>query len=298
MMSSYPEHDLPDTLLSENYPLSPLTTLHTGGEAEFFAQPDTIPQLQSIIRAFRRAPVYVLGGGSNVVVPDGKIPGLTVSTHKLTFATWNDKYSAEIGSGFNLSSLVRINSLNNVGGLEFSAGIPGTIGGAIMGNAGAGGHGVCEFVDAVVAVDPSGELRTFRRGEFEYGYRRCSVSGVIIVSALMSWEKYSAWDYDSYREYAGKRKSQPMKYPSAGCTFKNPPGNSAGKLLDECGCKGLRVGGAEVSGIHANFIVNSGNASSSDVMELAEMCAKIVHERTGITLEPEIRTLSPCFIAQ
>ena len=278
-----------------NFPLSALSTLGTGGTAEFFAQPSSIPELQEILKAAKNLPVYVIGGGSNILIPDGEIEGLTVSTRNLNSIEWQSNFTAEIGAGFPLSKLIRILTEKNLGGLEFAVGIPGTLGGAVSGNAGAGGQGVCEFVDEVKAVDSSGGIRTFKRGEFEYGYRHCSISGVIAVSVTMTFRQSHDDDGKKREEFMSKRKSQPLESRSAGCTFKNPVGNSAGKLLDECGCKGLRVGGAEVSLKHANFILNTGNATSSDVLGLSELCAQKVFESTGIKLEREIKTLSPCF---
>ena len=287
---------MPENIIRENFPLSNLTTLGTGGTAEFFAQPESLSQLQEIIRhAGKKIPVRIIGGGSNIIIPDGTLPGLTISTRMLNSLTWRGKFSAEIEAGYTLAHLVSSLRGWNLGGLEFAAGIPGTIGGAIMGNAGAGGHGVCEFVDSVNALDSRGRLLTFKRGEFKYGYRNCGLSGVIVVSAVMTFREAWHEDLETYLDFVKKRRNQPLNSRSAGCTFKNPEGHSAGKLLDECGCKGLTVGGATVSDKHANFIINAGNATSNDVMELSELCAKIVHEHTGIMLEPEIRTLSPCF---
>ena len=286
---------LPDMIIRENWPLSPLSTLGTGGRAEFFVQPETVPQLQEIVRCAENIPVYILGGGSNILIPDGLIHGLVISTRNLSSISWLDGHTAEIGSGFSLPVLVKTLRERNIGGLEFSAGMPGTLGGAIMGNAGAGGHGVCEFVVSLNAVDAHGNLIAYRRDDFTYGYRKCSLNGVIIASAVMSWSEGTSWDEERYSDFMAKRKNQPLNVRSAGCTFKNPEGYSAGKLLDDCGCKGLRIGGAFVSDVHANFILNGGNATSSDIIELADLCAKRVCESTGITLEPEIKTLSPCF---
>ena len=284
---------LPDIIMKDR-PLSSFSTLGTGGTAEFFVQPETVQQLQEIVKCAENIPVYILGGGSNILIPDGTIHGLVISTRSLSSISWLDEHTAEIGAGFSLPVLVKTLREKNIGGLEFSAGIPGTLGGAIMGNAGAGGHGVCEFVASLKVVDAHGDLVVIGRDDFSYGYRNCSVSGVIVVSAVMSLSEVS-WDEERYSDFMAKRKKQPIGMRSAGCTFKNPEGNSAGKLLDECGCKGLRIGGAFVSDVHANFILNDGNASSSDIIELAGLCAKRVYECTGITLEPEIKTLSPCF---
>ena len=286
---------LPDIIVKENWPMSQLSTLGTGGMAEFFVQPETPQQLQEIVSAAKNIPVYILGGGSNILIPDGVIHGLVISTRSLSSISWLDEHTAEIGAGFSLPVLVKTLREKNIGGLEFSAGIPGTLGGAIIGNAGAGGHGVCEYVVSINAVNSHGNLCSYGRGDFTYGYRRCSMRGVIIVSAIMSWSEGASWDEAKYSDFMAKRKNQPLNFRSAGCTFKNPEGYSAGKLLDDCGCKGLRIGGAFVSDVHANFILNGGNATSSDIIELADLCAKRVCESTGITLEPEIKTLSPCF---
>ena len=296
--SSYPHP--PDIIINENYPLYRLSTLGTGGTAEFFAQPETIPQLQEIIRGAGKISVYVIGGGSNILIPDGKIPGLVISTRRLVSLILRGKFSAEIEAGYSFPHLVSSLHGMDCGGLEFAVGIPGTLGGAVMGNAGAGGHGVCEFVDSVSVVDKSGSLMSIRRGEFGYAYRHCTLSGsgVILASAVMAFREKLPGDSGEYLAFMSRRRNQPSNSRSAGCTFKNPPGHSAGKLLDECGCKGLSVGGAAVSDKHANFIINTGNATSADVRELSELCAKKVFDGTGIILEPEIKTLSPCFMAQ
>ncbi len=300
MLLSNIRSTIPDILIKEHWPLSTLSTLGTGGRAEFFVAPETLSQLQDVIRRAENTPVYVLGGGSNIIIPDGTIPGLTISTRKLNSIAWHGTFTAEIQAGYSLPQLVKTLRDNNLGGLEFAAGIPGTLGGAISGNAGAGGRGICEFIDELKAVDVSGNARTYRRGEFEYGYRRCSLSGegVIIVSALMTFGEAMAWNEQEYSDFVNRRRNQPVNLRSAGCTFKNPEGYSAGKLLDECGCKGLSAGDAVVSDAHANFIVNSGSAASSDVERLIELCARKVYEGTGIKLKPEIKSWQPVFRVQ
>ncbi len=284
--------------IKENQPLSQLSTLGTGGVAEFFASPESLEELQEILRFYAgKCPVFVIGGGSNIIIPDGNIKGLTISTRNLKSINWLSNFTAEIQSGFSLPLLLKTIRGRNSGGLEFAAGIPGTIGGAVAGNAGAGGKGICDFVDEVRALDSAGNLRIYRRSEFDYGYRRCSISdeGVIIVSVLMTFRESRAEDEKEFSDFMTRRRNQPLNSRSAGCTFKNPEGYSAGKLLDECGCKGLCIGDAVVSDIHANFILNRGKASSSDVLRLIEICASKVYGDMGIKLEPEIKTLSPCF---
>ena len=290
-----PLNNIYSAKFTENVKLSSLTTLGAGGEAEFFASPSNTDELCGIIKSLKGCPVYVIGGGSNILIPDGKIPGLVISSRKLTQITWLNTLSAEIGAGYPLPMLVKTLREKNIGGLEFAVGIPGTLGGAVSGNAGAGGKGVCMFVDSVKAVDSSGEIITLRRGEFDYGYRKCDISGAIITSVIMSFPVGASWNEEEASNFAAKRKSQPLESRNAGCTFKNPEGHSAGKLLDDCGCKGMFCGGAVVSDKHANFIINRNNATSSDIAELIELCALRVFERTGIRLEREIKPFMPCF---
>jgi UDP-N-acetylmuramate dehydrogenase len=184
--------------------------------------------------------------------------------------------------------------------MEFAAGIPGTLGGAIAGNAGAGGHGVCELVDQVITIEADGSVRTWNSCDIAYSYRKCSLSAEkrVIVSARMTFRTAAPKDAAVLESYIMRRSTQPHGLHNAGCTFKNPEGNSAGKLLDEAGCKGLCVGDAIVSDVHANFILNRGHASSSDIIELVKMCSQRVYDSTGIRLEPEIKFLAwpaPCF---
>ncbi|MBR1657713.1 MAG: UDP-N-acetylmuramate dehydrogenase [Synergistaceae bacterium] len=278
-----------------NQPLAPLTSLRTGGYAEIFASPDTPDALGTLISSCRHTPVQVLGGGSNIIVPDGTVSGLTVSLGKMASFRQISRCTAEIGAGYPLPKLLKTLRTLNLGGLEFAVGIPGTAGGAFLGNAGAGGHGFCELVDTVTALDSSGQLITLERGQFTYGYRYCSLREMIVISMVMTFRDFEPEDAELLEFYRDKRRNQPVSSRSAGCTFKNPEGHSAGKLLDECGCKGLSIGGAKVSEQHANFIINTGNASSSDVNSLIDLCAKKVYDSTGIILEREIKTLSPCF---
>lgn len=290
-----PLNDIYSAKFTENVKLSSLTTLCAGGEAEFFASPSNAEELCGIIQSLKGCPVYVIGGGSNILIPDGKIPGLVISSRKLTQIKWLNASSAEIGAGYPLPLLVKTLREKNIGGLEFAVGIPGTLGGAVSGNAGAGGKGVCMFADSVKAVDPSGDIITLRRGEFDYGYRHCGISGAIITSVVMSFPDGVSWNEEEASNFAAKRKSQPLDSHNAGCTFKNPEGHSAGKLLDESGCKGMCCGGAVVSDKHANFIINRNKATSSEIEELIELCALKVYERTGIKLEREIKPFMPCF---
>lgn len=289
---------LPNIEIKRNWSLAPLCTLKVGGEAEIFAEPSSIEDMRKLF-AFviqEGSPFYILGGGSNVLFPDGLVKGVVISTLNLKAIEWRTNLTVDVDAGFKLSMLMKELRERNLAGLEFCAGIPGTIGGAVAGNAGAGGHGICELVDDVAAVEADGIIKTWHNNEINYGYRKCSLSGGkrIILSVRMTFRTAKPKDSEVLENYLLRRGSQPHGLHNAGCTFKNPEGNSAGKLLDECGCKNLSIGDAFVSDVHANFILNRGHASSSDVLELIKICAQRVFDSTGIKLEPEIKIMCPC----
>lgn len=290
--------DLPDINIKRNWPLAPLCTLKAGGEAEFFAEPSSIESMKILFSRVinESCPYYIIGGGSNILFPDGLIKGVVISTRELKNIEWRTNLTVDVDAGFMLSRLMHELRVKNLAGLEFAAGIPGTIGGALAGNAGAGGRGICELADDVIAVEADGIIKTWHNNEINYGYRKCSLSDGkrIILSARMTFRTAKPEDEKVLESFLLRRGSQPHGLHNAGCTFKNPDGISAGKLLDECGCKNLSVGDAFVSDVHANFILNRGHASSSDILELIKICAQRVFDSTGIKLEPEIKIMCPC----
>ena len=288
-------NSLPDLDIKENWPLNNLCTLRVGGKAEFFVSPNSIEEMRILynLALNEGCDIYILGGGSNVIFPDGLVKGIVISTLNLNSFAWRTELTADIDAGFKLPLILKNLREKNLAGMEFAAGIPGTLGGAISGNAGAGDHGVCELVDEVVTLESDGEIKTWPNNKINYSYRRCSLSDEkrIIISARMTFRKSNPKDIEVFESFMLRRGSQPHAFGNAGCTFKNPEGYSAGKLLDECGCKNLCVGDAIVSDQHANFILNRGNAKSSDVVELIKICSKKVYDSTGIKLEPEIKIL-------
>ncbi len=290
---------LPHITIHKNMPLSPICTLGVGGEAEIFAVPSSVEDMCRLFALVMNegVPVYILGGGSNVLFPDGLVKGVVISTQDLNAIEWRNNLTADIGAGFGLSRLMNEVRSRGLGGLEFAAGIPGMLGGAIAGNAGACGHGVCELAEYVITAEADGVVRTWPSSQIDYSYRRCSLADQqrVILSARMTFRPSQPEDAATLQDYMNKRKNQPHGLRNAGCTFKNPAGDSAGRLLDMCGCKGLCVGDAVVSDVHANFILNRGKAASSDVLELVKICASRVYDSTGVKLEPEIKILDPCF---
>ena len=278
----------------KNRRLSEICTLGVGGEAEVFVEPDTPEEFQEIFSAVRGNRVYILGGGSNVLFPDGLVEGVVLSTRGLKKIHWLEDSRVEVQAGYSLQKLLREVRAHDLAGLEFAVGIPGTVGGAICGNAGAVGLGICDLLDEVTTIESDGNLRIWRKNDFAYSYRYCELANAsrIVISCVMRFREKNPDDDDLLKNFADKRRNQPLEFRSAGCTFKNPESQSdkpAGKLLDECGCKGLRIGGAVVSDKHANFILNVSGASSSDIFKLVRICRERVLSETGISLEPEIK---------
>jgi len=279
-------------------PMRNHTSLKIGGPADIFAMPQDLSSLKNMHINLKRnqIPFFPFGGGTNILVRDGGIEGTVISLRffrRTGILSKDNKYMylfAETGTL--LQRLVNFSKENGYSGIEGLAGIPGTIGGAIFGNAGAFGYEMKDVLVSVEVMDIEGRIKKFNAEEINFGYRSSSISqNELILAAEIKLKKdkkeeVSAKVDDFLRE---KREKQPIMEPSAGCVFKNPPGLSAGKLIDEAGCKGMRIGDAEVSSIHANFFINKGKANASDFIRLMEDVARRVKERFGVVLEPEIK---------
>ncbi|MDR2174487.1 MAG: UDP-N-acetylmuramate dehydrogenase [Synergistaceae bacterium] len=286
--------------LEEGKRLAPLSAMGVGGEAEFFMEPADTRDVCELFRIRREAgfPLYILGGGTNVVFADGLLRGVVLSSRRLSDFRWNEDGNgdvlAEVEAGCSLPRLAAEAAEKGFAGMEFAQGIPGTVGGAVAGNAGAAGRSVGDLLEEVTAVEEDGGVRKWKRGEYGCSYRRCSLfsPGRFFAGCKMRLRRASRAEVERDGEvFRRVRSSQPRGVKSAGCVFKNPEGDSAGRLLDRSGCKGLRIGGAVVSDVHANFILNSGGATGSDILELMERCRDIVFRKMGISLEPEIKLL-------
>lgn len=278
--------------------LSRYTTYGIGGRAASLLEPATTPALVEILRrcARRNLPVRFLGGGSNLLVADAGYPGVVVRTRLLNrLARYPDSGAlvyAEAGVG--LARLVRWCALRGLAGTEVLAGIPGNLGGAIAMNAG-GRHGeICDLLVSIDTVAPGGRRHTRLPAELGFAYRTARLDGEVVVGATLRLHPTTVQEARGrMREIlAAKAASQPLRARSAGCVFQNPAGTGAGQLIDEAGCKGMRLGGAEVSHRHANFIVNDEGATAADVLLLASRVRSRVYERFGITLEPELKLWS------
>ncbi len=279
-----------------NEPLKHHTLVKIGGKADFFVMPKTYEEVSLIIRLKEKyqLPFTLLGNGSNVVVRDGGIRGIVVQFKRLDSIHVEGTVLVAQG-GANIKDASRVALDYGLTGLEFACGIPGSIGGAMVMNAGAYGGEVKEVIDHVIVVTPEGELKTLMKDELELGYRTSilSKSHDIVVEAVFNLREGKKEEIRSKMDdFTFQRESkQPLEYPSVGSVFKRPPGYFAGKLIQDSGLQGKGVGGAEVSTKHAGFIVNKNNATAADYIATIEMVRKKVKETFGVELELEAKII-------
>jgi UDP-N-acetylmuramate dehydrogenase len=280
--------------IKKNEPLKNKTTFKIGGRAEGFAEPKDAGDLSSLVVLAKKhkIPVFILGAGSNLLVSDRGVKGIIVKLDspffkKISFS--GDHVKA--GAGLTLTRLVLESKKRSLSGLEFLIGIPGTVGGALTMNAGAWGGSIADCVEELRVMDYNGNIKYLRKKDIKFAYRSLNLGKYIILDALFKLARAKRRKIDSAikKNLAQRRKTQDNTSPNAGCVFKNPPGNSAGRLIDLCGLKGKRAGGAEISERHANFILNKKNASSSDVLNLMGLAKKAVKNKFKVTLKPEIK---------
>ena len=278
----------------ENEPMSRHTTFRTGGPASLFIRPDNKEQLVEVMALIKKlgTEFFVLGNGSNLLVSDKGFDGVVISLSKMNDIHLEGDYDiyAEAGAmNSQIAAFARDNGLKNY---EFAAGIPGTIGGAMIMNAGAYGGEMKLVTRSVTVLSPEGEIMVLDNASMEFGYRSSAIKGrgYIVISVLLSLEKGDKETItQNMQELAAKRREkQPLEFPSAGSTFKRPEGYFAGKLIEDAGLRGFSVGDAAVSEKHCGFVINKGNATSAEVYELICEVRKRVYENSGVTLEPEV----------
>lgn len=284
--------------LSSNVPMSSHTSWRAGGVAERMYQPADLDDLLAFLRRVPAdEPVHIVGLGSNLLVRDGGLRGTVLLIHGALNGLRleaNDSIYAE--AGVPGAKLARFAALHNLRGAEFFAGIPGTVGGMLAMNAGCYGSETWEKVLRVLVVDRSGALIERTPADFEIGYRHVSPRKKADEFFAAAWLKFEAADGDIARQkikdLLGKRiESQPLNLPNAGSVFRNPPGDHAARLIQQCGLKGRRIGGAQVSEKHANFIVNTGGATAADIESLINEVRATVLLQTGVDLHPEVRII-------
>ncbi|MDD4160191.1 MAG: UDP-N-acetylmuramate dehydrogenase [Synergistaceae bacterium] len=289
--------------MQRNYPLRNLNTWGVGGLCTIYDSPVTSEEACISVAAALKQDlgIYILGGGSNVLVSDDPIRSAVLHTQKLDFIKLissgidGGHVEIEAGAGVPVKKLLALAIDKEWTGLEFLTGIPGTLGGALWGNAGANGCGFGGLVKEISAIDWNARAVRFGEETLNWEYRACPLDEgktALVTSCVISLRKASRKSiFKSIKNFAAMKKGQPLGRKTAGCVFKNPPGMSAGYLLDECGCKGMRIGGAVVSDSHANFIENERDALSRDIYKLCELCREKVLELRGVHLEYEIKFL-------
>jgi UDP-N-acetylmuramate dehydrogenase len=279
-------------------PLGRHTSFRIGGPADVFVEVASVPELIGILRACatHATPVFFLGGGTNLLVSDRGARGVVVKLGKpFDFVEWDlggDEARLRVGAAVPFKRLVSQTVAEGLAGLEFGEGIPGTLGGGLLMNAGAFGGEIGRVVDAIEAVDERGEPLVLPRERLAFAYRRLELPARVIVTAVrLRLRRGEPAALAAVIQDAKSRRDrhQPKGHPNAGSIFKNPPGAPAGKLLEAVGLKGARLGNAMVSLRHANFIVNLGGARAADVKGLMDLAARVVRQRLGVELEPEVR---------
>jgi len=282
--------------------LSAHTSFRIGGPAALWTEPKDMRELKKIVLFAKNNGIrlFIMGGGSNVLARDEGFNGIIVHLGSAAFKKISIKgTSVRVGAGYPTPGLVRLSCNNGLSGLESLVGIPGTIGGAVFMNAGGWSSplykNIGDYVMSLKVMDYDGNIKILKKDEIEFGYRKSSLSDCIVIEAAMRLgrEESSALTSRCSKFLKMKKEKQVLDVPSAGCVFKNPKDFqfTTGQLIDMLGLKGRRVGGAEVSEKHANFIINRKNATSQDVMRLVDIISKKVMDSYNIPLELEIKVL-------
>lgn len=286
--------------IKQNEPMKNHTSFKIGGPAEFYIKIKSIEELQKILKFAKKEniKITIVGNGSNILVSDKGIDGIVIRTNlkeiKIKDIEQN-KVEITVDDATPIGFLAQKLLKEDITGFEEISGIPGTIGGAILMNAGAHGKEIKDIVTEVTAIDYEGKIHKFTNEESEFTYRHSKFSegNYIILQAKMVLEKGNAKDIkakmDEYAQY--RKEKQPIEYPSAGSTFKRGTDFITAKLIDEAGLKGYSVGGAKISEKHAGFIINTGNATAQDVLDLAKYVIDKVYEKFGKKIEFEIKIL-------
>ena len=284
----------------ENEPLAAHCTFKIGGPAQLFVMPENEQQLCSAVALCKEQAVryYLLGNGSNILFADEGFSGVVIDVSALDAEIAVEDTVLTAGAGVRLAALCKAALKHGLSGLEFAYGIPGTVGGAVYMNAGAYGGEMKDVVESVTCMSLTGEITHYTNADMAFGYRKSRLNDPALPPeiALSATFALTPGDGDAIRVAmrqfnARRREKQPVTLPCCGSTFKRPQGGYAGTLIEQCGLKGARVGGASVSTLHAGFLVNDANGTASDYLALIETVRQAVHAQTGVWLEPEVRIL-------
>lgn len=285
---------LPEDHILMEEPMDRHTTFRVGGPAECFITVDTREQLAKIFSYLQRAgwDFFLLGNGSNLLVGDRGYRGVVIRLGEAFGKVTVQGSRICAGAGAMLGAAAQMALEAGLTGLEFASGIPGTVGGAVRMNAGAYGGEMAQIVESVEVMSMNGEILELDNGTMEFGYRTSAIKDrpYVVLNVMMRLQEENVeLIRKKMQEFSKKRREkQPLEYPSAGSTFKRPEGSFAGKLIMDAGLKGRSCGGAQISEKHCGFIVNKGNATAADVMQLIGEATETVQDKFGVTLEPEV----------
>lgn len=280
-----------------NVPMKEHTSFRIGGPADIMVLPDSARQIIAAVEICRKnnCPYYIMGNGTNLLVRDGGYRGVIIKT---ATNMNNGKVEGEWvygQSGILLSALSKLVTEECLEGFEYASGIPGTLGGAVAMNAGAYGGEIKDSIEWARVMNPDGDIRTYTKQQLELGYRTSIIQrdDLIVLDCCLRLRRGNREAIEAkINEYTRLRKAkQPLNLPSAGSTFKRPEGYYAGKLIEDAGLKGAKIGDAKVSEKHCGFIVNTGNATANDIIALINLVKKQVKERFGVELQPEVKVI-------
>lgn len=288
---------LPEKRVRQQEPMDIHTTFRAGGPADYYVEPENREELASVLALCRnrQMPYYILGNGSNLLVGDRGYPGVMVSMGKGWSGITVEGDRIRAGAGALLSAVARAALKQGLDGLAFAAGIPGTVGGAVVMNAGAYGSEMAGILAGATVLAPDGQVLVLPVEELELGYRRSCIpdKGYVVLEAEFALQPGDPAEIQALMEdlAARRRAKQPLEYPSAGSTFKRPEGYFAGKLIQEAGLKGFSVGDAQVSEKHCGFVINRGQATAADIRKLCSLVQERVKADSGVELELEVKVL-------
>lgn len=278
-------------------PMKDYTSMRVGGKAKIVVLPSAVDEIRELIKSLGKnsIPYYVIGNGTNLIVHDAGYNGVIIKLSENFSSVTVDENIITAKSGASIVSVSNLACENSLSGLEFAAGIPGTVGGAVVMNAGAYDGEMKDVVFEATCVDHTGEIVSLGYDDLQFGYRTSRVQrdSLVVLEAKM---RLNEGNMDAIKDKMKelnrrRREKQPLNFPSAGSIFKRPAGHFAGKLIEEAGLRGYQIGGAQVSEKHCGFIINTGTATASDVIELIEYIKKKVFETSGVMLQQEVKIL-------
>ncbi len=300
-MNSYFYNELLTILNTEKIyldePMKKHTTFRVGGPADYFVTPSTVEEVKCIVELCKKegVPYYILGNGSNLLVGDKGFRGVMIQIYKEMSGIEVDGEIIRVQAGALLSRIGVAALEAELQGFEFAAGIPGTMGGAVVMNAGAYGGEMKDILADATVLTPDGEILVLKNEELELGYRTSVIAkkDYIVLEATVQLAKGNKEDIRGKMDELKVQRTtkQPLEFPSAGSTFKRPTGYFAGKLIQDAGLRGFQVGGAQVSEKHCGFVINKDNATAADIVELMKQVADKVYAEFGVTLEPEVKRI-------